>query len=210
MSEKFERSTEDKKRCVEMYDKCREDLLKRQLSNNENYDKAILSLSSAALALSLTAIKFIIPIETAEYIFLLKLSWFFFLMTIICSLAAYLISNHAISKQLDITRDYYIEGFVDAQFKKNIFATVNNVANHITGILFIVALSLVITFITFNINGDRNMSKEKTTTVPIKKSVIITTVKKAPGERGFATASADIPTMELAPGTKKPAPKDTK
>lgn len=207
MTEKFVRTKDEQKRCVEIHDKFREDLLKRQLSNNEGYDKAILSLSSAALALSLTAIKFVIPLDNAEHLMLLKVSWSFFLITIICSLVAYLISNHAISKQLVIANDYYIEGLISAQSQKNIYTTINKYINHMTGVVFVVALSLVITFITLNLNGEGNMSdKENNVTkskrVYLKDSAEIPTMQLAPGKASNSTASADIPKMELAPGTK--------
>lgn len=183
MTEKFVRTKDEQKRCVEIHDKFREDLLKRQLSNNEGYDKAILSLSSAALALSLTAIKFVIPLDNAEHLILLKVSWLFFLITIICSLIAYLISNHAISKQLVIANDYYIEGLISAQSQKNIYTTINKYINNMTGVVFVIALSLVITFITLNLNGEDNMSdKEKN----------VTKSKKV-----YLKDSAEIPAIQL-------------
>ena len=101
MSEReTEKTKEDKKRREELYDKFRDDLLKRQLSNSEHYDKAILSLSSSALALSLTAIKFVVPLDRANFLWVLKISWGLFLLTIILSLSAFLMSNHAISKKI--------------------------------------------------------------------------------------------------------------
>ena len=54
------------------------------------------------------------------------------------------------------------------------------------------------------------MSKDKNRPVDINESAGIPKIKKAPGKAGSATASADIPTMELAPGTKKRPPKQTK
>jgi hypothetical protein len=40
-----------------MYSEVRQDLLKRQFSNAENFDKAILSLSTAGLGFSLAFLK---------------------------------------------------------------------------------------------------------------------------------------------------------
>ena len=53
------------------------------------------------------------------------------------------------------------------------------------------------------------MSKDKGRPVDLKESAGVPKIKKAPGKTGKATASADIPTMELAPGTKKNPPKKT-
>ena len=53
---KIDRNEKDQLIANQMYDKFRDELLKRDLSNTENYDKAILTLSASSLGLSLTAI----------------------------------------------------------------------------------------------------------------------------------------------------------
>jgi len=202
--EKFERTDEQQDRCIKIHDVSRNELLKRQLSNSENYDKAILSLSSAALALSLIAIKFIIPLNTANQLWAIKLSWIFFLITIIVSLAAFLVSNRAINKQLSIEEDYYIKGIVKAQTEKNIFSSINSVLNNITGIVFIAAISLVIYFVTINLgHGENEMSTKKpssTTKVFVTDSASVPKMQIAPDSGKKTTTSADIPKMQLAPG----------
>jgi hypothetical protein len=70
---------EERKR---LYSETRKDLLNRQLSNAENFDKAILSLSTAGLGFSLAFIKGIVPIRGATYLFLLYFSWWMFGITI--------------------------------------------------------------------------------------------------------------------------------
>ena len=59
----------DKKTRSELYAELKEDINKRDLSNSESFDKAILSLSSAGLAISLSFIKFM---------FLLKMPFIFY------------------------------------------------------------------------------------------------------------------------------------
>ncbi len=206
--EKFIRTGEEQKRCDEIHDAYRAELLKRQLSNTENYDKAIFSLSSSALALSLTAIKFIIPIDTAYYLWAIKLSWVLFLFTIILSLGSFLVSNHGITKQLSIAEDLYIKGLVKAQTEKNYFANLNSVLNYITGTMFVLAISMTIFFVTVNINGSSKMSNEKKPQVKVNStaklvldSANIPTMMIAPGNEGSVGLSADIPTMQMAPGT---------
>jgi hypothetical protein len=54
------------------------------------------------------------------------------------------------------------------------------------------------------------MSKDKDRPINLIESAGIPKIKKAPGKEGNAAASANIPTMELAPGTKKAPPKKTK
>lgn len=61
-----------------IHSETRQDLLKRQLSNAENFDKAILSLSTAGLGFSLAFIKDILPLSNAAHLILLHVSWFLF------------------------------------------------------------------------------------------------------------------------------------
>lgn len=210
---KFQRNKDEQKRCVEIHDKFRDDLLKRQLSNSEGYDKAILSLSSAGLALSLTAIKFIIPLDTAHYLWAIKTSWWLFFGTIICSLLAYLIGNKAIGKQLKIAEKYYLEGLVSAQTEKNIYTIINSFLNNITGIIFAVAISLVIYFVTANLNGDQHVKDKNLTNTNISKTVTfrdsapIPNMQIAPGGESRAKLSAELPSMQMAPGTVAPVSK---
>jgi len=204
-SDKIERTPEEQARAVEIHDKSREDLLKRQLSNNESYDKAILSLSSAGLALSLTAVKFVIPLNNATDVWALKASWVLFLITVILSLSAYLIGNKAISKQLEIQEDYYIKRLIKAQTESNKYSTINSIFNTVTGGVFACAISLVIYFVTVNLHGDIPMTNPKTPnttkTIFATDSASVPKMQLTPGGTDNATASADIPSMQLAPGT---------
>lgn len=199
----MKRSPEDQKIANEMFDRFRDDLLKRDLSNTESYDKAVLTLSSAALGFSLTAVKFIVPIESSGHIWLLIFGWSLLVIGVISSLFAYLISNKAIEVQLNNARDYYKSGVEDAFTRKNIFLTLNKLLNQATGILLAVAITAIVVFISININqGDKNMSKDKSSGTYIEKSANIPTMERVsstPTDR--ATNSANIPTMEQAPST---------
>ena len=146
------RTEEDQKRAIEIYDAYRDDVRKRQLSNNENYDKTILTLSSSGLALSLTAIKFAIPLATASHLFLIQGSWWLFGITIFISIIAYWVSNKALDIQLENAEDYYSKGIEDAFSKKNWYADVNDWLNMTAGVTFIIATAFIISFVTFNIN----------------------------------------------------------
>jgi hypothetical protein len=59
-------NTDNNEKAQELYERYRDELLKRQLSNSENFDKAILTLSSAGLALYLTAIEHVVPLVAAR------------------------------------------------------------------------------------------------------------------------------------------------
>lgn len=199
----IQRTEEEQKRSIQIYDSFRDELLKRQLSNTENYDKSILTLSSAGLAISLTFLNSVIPLDNAEYIWLVIASWVSFLFSVLLSLVAYLVSNAAISKQLDIAEDYYVNKLPSAFNKANWLSSLNTWLNYSVGILFGVAISAVVVFVTLNINQEDIDMPDKVKTSnsqPALDSAIIPTMQRVPTE-GISINSAQIPTMQSAPGT---------
>ena len=196
------RNKEGQDKANEMFDKLRDEFLERDLSNTENYDKAILTLSSSSLALSLTVIKFIVPIAAAKYIIFLQVSWALLAISVICSLLAFLVSNKALKKQLDNAREYYKENNEAAFGQKNLYTTINSFLNIVTGLFFSIAISLLIAFIMINTTtGEVQMTKKVTgdlttesTNIP-RMERVSTTVTDNVGN------SANIPTMEQVPTT---------
>ena len=66
---------DNSEKLYEVYLKEEEELSKRDLSNVENLDKAILSLSSAGLGLSLVFIRNVVELAAATHVWLLHISW---------------------------------------------------------------------------------------------------------------------------------------
>jgi len=199
---------EEQKRANEIFDAFRDELLKRELSNTENYDKSILTLSAAALGISLTAIRFVVPLDGAEYIWLIKASWLLLLLSIIAALCAFLLSNKAISIQLKNAEDYYIEGVAEAFNRKNIYTKINNCFNKITGLFFALAISAIVAFVTININsGSEKMSNDNknilTGTQPCHESADVPMMQRVPTDVSIGQNSATIPSMQQAPGTQE-------
>lgn len=199
------RTAEDQKRAIDIYDNFRDELNKRQLSNTENYDKAILTLSSAGLAISLSFIKNIVPLDKAEYLYLLKISWGAFLISIVLSLIAYLISNAAMKRQLLIAEDYYVNKRKSALTEKNKLSTYNDRLNLIMGLFFILAISILVLFVTLNIDPkDPNMSNNESKTVNMvskAKSASVPTMQAVVTVEPLVIHSAQVPTMQAAPSS---------
>lgn len=202
------RTEDEQKRAIEMFDSFRDELLKRQLSNTENYDKSILTLSSAGLAISLTFFKFIVPVNMSEELWLMKLSWICFLSTVILSLAAYLVSNAAITRQLKIAEDYYVNQKESAFNNKNWLSSINNWLNYLVGLLFAIAITTVVIFVILNFQngGMDNMSdKENKASVekqqPVNESAVVPSMNRVTPVEGLAINSANIPSMQAAPGS---------
>jgi len=100
--------TEDQQR-ERLHTAARGELLDRQFSNSEAYDKAILTLSSGFLALSLSFIKEILPAGSITWTGLLYASWALLALAIICTVFSFRLSNAAIEGQLAQAHRYYKE-----------------------------------------------------------------------------------------------------
>jgi len=135
-----------------VYERMRDELLISQRSNSDNFDKAILSLSSAGLALTLTFISNLIDLSTAQILFLLYSTWVLFILAIISTLISFLASQKGISKQLDIAEKIYLNNEpVDEKKIKRIASWVNYL-NIFSVVVFILALIFLIIFSITNIS----------------------------------------------------------
>jgi hypothetical protein len=175
-----------------IYERCRDDLLKRQLSNTENYDRSILSLSTTILALSLAFIKDIVPIERALYIYLIKISWYFLSTAIIGTILSFILSQIAITRELEYAKKYYLEGKDEYYNKLNMPAKITNILNYFSGLIFIIAILLTVLFVSLNLGGGEKMSGKKTivtggATIPSMQKI----VTSGPAKKG-----ATIPGMQ--------------
>lgn len=195
----IEQKTDEQQRRIAMHDQYRDALLQRQLSNNENYDRTIIALSSTGLALSLTAVNWVVPFTGAANLWLIQSAWLLFLVTIVCALVAYIISNKAIDKQLDIAEAYYIQGDEDAFADETVYSKLNNVINVVTGIAFIAAISLVIFYVVVNTDGVKNMTEKKNMTQYATDSASVPKMQKVASPSGLETRSAQIPKMQAVP-----------
>ena len=97
-----------------LYAEYRTELLKRQLSNSENFDRSVLSLSSGLLAASIAFIK---PAPGAPGIghwALLACSWVALAVAIAFTMLSFLVSQRAIDRQLNFATWYYLDKHDDA------------------------------------------------------------------------------------------------
>ncbi len=137
----------------ELYKNTRDDLLKRQLSNSERLDNAILTLSTGALGLSLAFIKDIVPIKIAIYLWLLKTSWWLFGVSIVITLCSFVVSQLGINIQLKYAEEYYLNKKNEYLTKRNRFAKATDVLNYSSCAIFIMAIICTIIFVSLNIGG---------------------------------------------------------
>lgn len=209
-----ERSDEERREAVRIYEKYRQDSLDRQLSNSESYDKTVLTLSSAGLALSVGLLNLLLPTSQIKYFLMLKMSWFCFSAAIILSLVAYRISNAAISKQLALAERYYIDGDEAAFSHKNWLTVANRWVNRLLGIAFSIAIILVMIFASINFQPQEiGMSDKKNTSTAVRvktqDSADTPSMQRiSPASR--AQNSADIPSMQAVPSSTSQKPTEQK
>lgn len=187
---------EQKEKNMEAFLRLQGELLKRNLSNTENYDRLILNFSASSLALSLAALKWI-GFSSIVHFWLLIASWMGFFLTIVLSLLSYQVANRGIKLTLENAEKFFIDGdksALDAD-NDNIFRKWNNIINQSTGILFVVSLLAVLSFVVLNIGiGGGVMTKKIETQKVIveKKSADIPRIVDYPSEADTG-ASTDIP-----------------
>jgi hypothetical protein len=144
------RVTGDNDEGQRLYSEYRRDLLARQLSNSENFDRSILSLSSAALGFSISFIKDIVPLKSATHLCLLHSSWILFALSIVATLSSLIVSQFAIDKQLIFAEQYYLEKREEFLTRRNPFALVTVWLNRVAGALFIAGIGLTVVFAVLN------------------------------------------------------------
>lgn len=194
----------------DLYQRTRDDLLKRQLSNSENFDRAILTLSSAALGLSLTFVKNVVQVDDARCLWLLVFSWVLFVASIIVTLVSFHVSQVGIKTQLRHAKKYYLERNDEFLGKRNVAAELTEWFGYASALVFVVAIVCLVTFISLNIRReDGPMSEDKlpkastNRRVNVEKEVdtlraaLISEIQAVPGQD--ANAGAVIPEMQGIP-----------
>lgn len=110
---------------------------KRELSNYQAYDKAVLTLSSSTLGFSLVAIE----LENVDYLAVMVISWICLIIAIMFTLLAFIISNKAINKSID---DF-------GKDSKNTKDLIGRWLTNTSGVFLMLAIIMIISFKWYNI-----------------------------------------------------------
>ena len=144
---------DDPEKLYELYLKDDEELSKRDLSNVENLDKAILSLSSAGLGLSLVFIKNVVELSKANHVWVLYGSWLMFVLAITSTLLSYLFGQRALHRQREFNEKYFLEGDEDAGQQKSFASRVTLFLSYVSVFTYIAAVSGTALFIKLNLEN---------------------------------------------------------
>ncbi|EOZ1518794.1 TPA: hypothetical protein MD920_002406 [Klebsiella pneumoniae] len=215
------RTDEEIKQATAIFAVYKAEIDKRELSNTDNYDKNILTLSSAGLAISLTLLKDIVSKEGPTLVAFLYLSWTFFGLAILSTIASFLISNKALTKQLSIAERYYIDGDQNAFSEKNRWGNFTSLLNWLSGSFFILAIISVIVFGLSNFSKRSQVDTENSKKcvvsnlnegqvvprmqqLPIDKGAVIPAMPKVPAPNPSPVNPVVLPNSPAAPTTTKP------
>ncbi|WP_155403693.1 hypothetical protein [Variovorax paradoxus] len=166
---------------------------KRELSGSENFDKSVLTLSSAGLALSVSFLKDFAPIAGASLPWMLYVSWALFTVATLSTMASFLVSAEAMSYQKKVAHRAYMLGEEEAFEERNPWGICIPKLNVTSAASFFFALTFTVAFIVTNLEGNR----------------MATGNYKAPASGPLEQRGAPVPTMQRpasAPVTAPAAP----
>lgn len=124
---------------------------KREVSSSENFDKAVLTFSSAGLALSVGFLKDLVPIQGAAVPWTLYWSWAFFTAATCATIISFLVSGQALEAQKSRAYAYYMQGDDDALGRGNAWDRGTKLLNYASGGSFLLAMVLSVVFISINL-----------------------------------------------------------
>tara|TARA_R110001583_G_scaffold89547_1_gene230886 strand:- start:1289 stop:1678 length:390 start_codon:yes stop_codon:yes gene_type:complete len=127
-------------------DEYRNNLIQAEQKSQDSYDKSIISLSGGALGISLVFYKEVIGDQIAVNPELLICSWGVWAASIAAVVISYFFSRIALRKTIEQTDDSNFSGSVGGWA-----ATLTSYANAVSGILFVVGISIFISFTSQNI-----------------------------------------------------------
>lgn len=127
--------------------------------SQEDYDKAILTLSGGALGITFAFVKNIVGNSPVQHSWLLYSAWVIWTVSLLTTLLSFYISRKALRKAIDQLdkKKIYTEspgGYYDKT---------TSVLNSSSGLLFIAGVILAIIFVTFNFGDSHDKSTKKST-----------------------------------------------
>ncbi len=142
-----------------LYNELRAELLKRELAGSDNFDKSVLTLSSAGLGVSLAFLKDF-GLGTVAVPGALYFSWGCFVMATLCTMASFLASMRAQGLQLSLAHRAYLEADDAAFDAPNPWNRWTVWLNHCAAFAFGLALVLTIFVVIYNMEVRRAMTSQ--------------------------------------------------
>jgi hypothetical protein len=177
-------------------------LCQSEASNVGAYDKVVLTLAGAVLALSLTFSKDLVPFSQASGLWLLKASWYLLVATLALNVAGFMTAlgysrSHKAAVSLGKQTKISLKGRMDASDLK-VF-----VLNMTQGVLFLLGMLAFVVYVSVNIQGGVGMATNDKTDRQVNDLV-----KKAqPSGAVLVVPSSLVVPAEQTTGSTPPAEK---
>ncbi len=175
-------------------------------SASEHTDKAIMSLSAGALALSMAFLKDIVPLKDAIDLPLIITGWCAFGSSIACVLLSQYESRKAIEVQLQRLESHITQDHENAD-KPNHHTDWTSRLNLIAGTLFLTGLILIILFTTFNVRRFSKMTNRIVTPDGTRGYAPAQLPSNPKPDAGYTPPSVPKPSTGQAPFTSPPPKK---
>jgi hypothetical protein len=171
---------------------------KREVSSSENFDKAVLTFSSAGLALSVGFLKDFVPIQSAAAPWTLYWSWALFTAATCATIISFLVSSQALEAQKGRAYAYYMQADDDALLRGNLWDRGTRVLNYTSAASFLLAMILSVVFISINLEKgsamkDNNPRNSGGSTELLHKGLTVPTMQPAAGQTAPAPAPGSTP-----------------
>lgn len=179
---------------------------KREVSSSENFDKSVLTFSSAGLALSIGFLKDFVPITIATAPWTLYGSWILSALATCTTMGSFLASSQALAMQKELAYTYYIERDDDAFTRANPWDRRTRILNYMSGGAFLLAMVLSVAFISINLEKGSAMKQttSQVQTETLQKGLTVPTMQQVPRPAAEPAASQAAPAQPAAstPATK--------
>lgn len=164
---------------------------KREMASTDNFDKSILTLSSAGLGLSIGFLKDSGG-QTVVWPFILYGSWALFVLATLSTMSSFLVSIRALGQGKKVAERGYMKGHYDAFVEHNAWEAWTIRLNYFSAGSFCLALILTIAFVIANVK-ERTLS---TYTTPPSGQLL---------QKGLTVPTMQLPTSAPSPAPAQPA-----
>jgi hypothetical protein len=133
-------------------------------SSSDEYDKAVIAISSGGLVLSVAFIEKVAPLQTALATTWLTASWIAFVVSIFCVVLSFRLSILATDRHVEHLQQYYLNNHPEYLNKSNPFAKAVELFNWASGLCLVFAMAATVVFACHNIKTEKSVSENKGST----------------------------------------------
>ncbi len=194
---------------LKLYEQYRNDLLTARQTVFVQFDKAVLALSGGGLALSVTFIKDIVPLDRISLIPLLISTWILFGFSILSTVFSFILSRISIDRQLRQAEEYYVQGKDAAYDMPNKAARFTTLLNYCSAGCFAGAVILTIMFVSLNLYKEREIMAERQNDVKVHQAYVPPQMQKLGSEVEVEKKGIVPSVMPKVPAPPPPEPEKT-